>query len=130
MFKNIFPKIVLSIGVFFLILSLGSYLLMTSDIPVKYSITEAVYLHIFLFISTLAFILFSLLIQHKRTRYILIAWISLYFIMSLSHFKIKSDVSMYFTTSYAQIVLAFVLHPLLILIINFFLLKNQKITSS
>lgn len=97
-------------------------LLITSDIPVAYTVSEAIVLHLLLFLFTLSFICGAILISQKRIRHMLMAILTLLLILGLSTFKMQSNAE-YFTSSYAQLSLAFVIHPLLILLINIFLLK-------
>lgn len=127
--KNIkFSNFLFILGVFILFSAYLIQLVITSDIPVNFSISEAIFLQLVLFISTVLFIFASILLSKKSTRYVVIAIFTLIFVVTLSSFLTDTDAE-YFTVSYALLTLPFVLQPLLLVLLNeFLIIKFRKIT--
>jgi hypothetical protein len=124
MIKSRISNLLLFLGLLFLVWAYMYYLLITSDIPVEYSIAESLYLHVVIFISTFLFICGSITISQKRIFYISITTLTIFFIVNLLLFNLNRNAE-YFTSSYAQLSIAFLLHPILIILVNIFLLTKE-----
>ncbi len=118
--ENSTSKLFVWLGIAAYTLAFIYFLIITSDIPVKYSTSEAIYVHIILFVSTALFLFGTLLITKKHIRYYFIAGFSIFFILNLSLFTTHMSAE-YFSSSFAQLSSAFVLSPLFILLTNVFL---------
>ncbi len=96
------------------------FLLITSDIPVSYSIKESLYFHAFLFTSTFTIICGSILVSNKKVNFSLISYFVIILFMSLLLFNQVKNAE-YFSSSYAQMIFSFVFHSILIVLINILL---------
>jgi hypothetical protein len=123
--KNMISNLFLLLGLFFLILSYGYRFLITSDIPVNFSVSEALNLHLLIFISTFLFICGSVTITQKKISHILITILTLFFVINLFIFNTAKSAE-YFSSSYAQLSIAFLLHPILIILFNIFLITKAR----
>ncbi|KPN94289.1 hypothetical protein AO843_23445 [Lysinibacillus sp. ZYM-1] len=121
--KNLISNLLLLFGSFVLLGSFAYRLLITSDIPVSYGMDEAITLHVLLFISTLLYICGSIISSQNGIHYTVIAVLALF--MMLNIYFLNSDAE-YFDVSYAQIAIAFILHPLFVILMNIFMLLKTR----
>ncbi len=105
--------------------SLSSFLI-TSDIPVSYSTSEALVVHILFFISTIFFLLSSILYQSNKARILTGVLFALMFTYSIIIFIswIGAD---YYNASFAQLKITSLLNSGLIMVFNFFLVIKSQI---
>ncbi|MFC9540247.1 hypothetical protein ACFTQ7_10245 [Lysinibacillus sp. NPDC056959] len=115
--KNLTSSLLLMFGTFFLLGAFAYGLLITSDIPVLYAVDEAITLQVLLFISTLLTICGSIINSQNAIRYTVLAALTLFMLLNIYLLEIDAE---YFNASYAQIAIAFVLHPFLIILVNIF----------
>ncbi|WP_427109112.1 hypothetical protein [Lysinibacillus xylanilyticus] len=123
--KNLISNLLLLFGTFVLLGSFAYRLLITSDIPVSYAIDEAIILHVLIFISTLLYVYGSIIGSRNAIRYTLIAVLTLFTVLNIYLFDTDEE---YFDASYAQIAIAFILHPLLVILVNIFMQLKTRPT--
>ncbi|MGE6517609.1 hypothetical protein [Lysinibacillus sphaericus] len=110
----------------FVLLGAFAYrLLITSDIPVSYAIDEAITLHVLVFISTLLYICGSIIGSRNAIRYTIMAVLTLFTVLNIYLLDMDTE---YFNSSYAQIAIAFILHPLLVILVNIFVQLKTRPT--
>ncbi len=113
--KSLISNLLLLFGTFILLGAFAYRLLITSDIPVSYAIDEAVTLHVLIFISTMLYICGSMIGSRNTIRYTVIAVLTVFMVLNIYLFNTDAE---YFDASYAQIAIVFILHPLLVILIN------------
>lgn len=106
--KNLISNLLLLFGTFVLLGAFAYRLVITYDIPVSYAIDEAITLHVLIFISTLFYICGSISGSLIAIRYTAIAVLTLFVMLNI--YLLDTDAE-YFNASYAQIAIAFILHP-------------------
>ena len=116
--ENLISNLLLLFGTFVLLGAFAYRLLITSYIPVSYAIDEAMILHVLLFSSTLLFVYGSIIGSQNAIRYTLIAVLTLFTMLNIFLFDTDAE---YFGASYAQIAIAFIMHPLLVILVNIFM---------
>lgn len=122
--KSLISNLLLLFGTFILLGAFAYRLLITSDIPVSYAIDEAVTLHVIIFISTMLYICGSMIVSRNTIRYTVIAVLTVFMVLNIYLFNTDAE---YFDASYAQIAIVFILHPLLVILINVFVqLKTSQ----
>lgn len=99
--------------------------MITSDIPDSYGIDEAITLHVLIFISTRFYICGSISGSLNAIRYTVIAVLTLFTVLNI--YLLDTDAE-YFNASYAQIAIAFILHPLLVILLNIFMQLKTRST--
>ena len=107
-------KICISLGFFLYFISWILKFFMTMDIPISFSTGEAFAVYILLMISAFMIVIGSFNIRSKQNRYRLIAIVGVILALNCSTFKIGWD-SEYFTPAYAQLILSFILHNVLVI---------------
>ncbi|MGE7912714.1 hypothetical protein [Lysinibacillus xylanilyticus] len=123
--KNLISNLLLLFGTFVLLGAFAYRLVITSDIPVSYAIDEAITLHVLIFISTLFYICGSISGSLNAIRYTAIAVLTLFVMLNI--YLLDTDAE-YFNASYAQIAIAFILHPLLVILVNIFMQLKTRST--
>ncbi|MFJ8515932.1 hypothetical protein [Lysinibacillus xylanilyticus] len=123
--KNLISNLLLLFGTFVLLGAFAYRLVITSDIPVSCAIDEAITLHVLVFISTLFYICGSISGSLNAIRYTVIAVLTLFTVLNI--YLLDTDAE-YFNASYAQIAVAFILHPLLVILVNIFMQLKTRST--
>jgi len=123
--KNLISNLLLLFGTFVLLGAFAYRLLITSDIPVSYTANEAIALHVLIYISTLLYIFGSIIGSQNAIRYVVIAVLTLFTVLNIYLFDTDAE---YYDASYAQIALAFILHPLLVIFVNIFMQLKTRPT--
>ncbi|MFJ7187074.1 hypothetical protein [Lysinibacillus xylanilyticus] len=123
--KNLISNLLLLFGTFVLLGAFVYRLVITSDIPVSYAIDEAITLHVLIFISTLFYICGSISGSLNAIHYTAIAVLTLFVMLNI--YLLDTDAE-YFNASYAQIAIAFILHPLLVILVNIFMQLKTRST--
>lgn len=115
----------LTIGIFFGIIAIFHNFVITSDIPIEYTVNEAIQGHILLFISTFFLIIGSIQFEKKLTKGIFFVLFLLLAIFNWSTFKSHVNAE-YFDSSYAQLSISYILHFALISFVNGYLLIKSR----
>ena len=123
--KEDITYISLPIGFIILFFAVIHYFVITSDIPVTFTTTEALVAQGVVFASTVAFVLGSLWNPNEKVRLILLAVLSVLFVMNLSNF-IGDTQATYFTPEFVQLTLPFVVQPFLIIAVNIGAMMNTR----
>jgi hypothetical protein len=116
----------LTIGIIIGIIAIFHNFVITSDIPIEYTVNEAIQGHILLFISTFFIIIGSIQFEKKLTKSIFFIFFLILAIVNWSIFKSHANAD-YFDSSYAQLSISYMLHSALISLINgYLLIKNRS----
>ncbi|MCP1144509.1 hypothetical protein [Lysinibacillus endophyticus] len=124
--KGAISYISLVIGLILLFIGFLYYLIITSDIPVSFTLAESKVAQGTILASTFAFLLGSLLNLNKKVRTILIGILSISFIINLSHLTTASRGAEYFTLEFVHLILSFVIQPVLIIFVNILVIINNR----
>ncbi|MDW7682867.1 MAG: hypothetical protein SCK29_01960 [Bacillota bacterium] len=102
-------------------------LLITSDIPISYSTSEAITVHIMIAISTFLFFIASSNLKNNKSRIIMGFVFLLLFFLDLFILLIYQLRSVFFTSSFAQLETSSILSYGMISAFNFYQMLKEKI---
>ena len=128
--KQHFMKVCMVAGFFVYFMAWVQKFIMTLDIPISFSTGEARVVYATLFISAGLLICAAFVMERKQSRYVLIAIVGALLVLNCSTYKTGMNAE-YFTPAYAQLILSFILHNLLVIAgTTTFLIQSRRALKS
>lgn len=127
--RNLIAMVYLILGVLCAGFATFYRLLITSDIPVSYTISEGLVVQIMFGISTIFFLFASSSLKSNKGKNIIASLFSLLFVWNISMFTIHTDAD-YYDSSYAQLQLSSLLNSGIVMFFNYYLIVKSHFERS